>query len=164
MSMTPTPAACARARRSGSAPRAAPSTGSPFSNSPGCTSPSASTRSGPASPATVAPRPSTSSERVRALRATGVIRGYHADVALEALGRRVPALSAVRIRQPSRQQIEGFRDWAGDLPETVGAFVVSGVAYFLLHVAVPDTGPRYAFVTVPLTERREVADVRTSVV
>ena len=29
--------------------------------------------------------PSTSSERVRALRATGVVRGYHADVALEAL-------------------------------------------------------------------------------
>ena len=33
--MTPTPAASARARSSGSASRAAPSTGSPFSNSPG---------------------------------------------------------------------------------------------------------------------------------
>ena len=57
--------------------------------------------------------PSTSSERVRALRATGVIRGYHADVALEALGRRVQALIAVRIRPPSREHIEAFRDWAG---------------------------------------------------
>src|SRR4051812_46902080 len=164
MSMTPTPAACARARRSGSAPRAAPSTGSPFSNSPGCTSPSASTRSGPASPATVAPRPSTSSERVRAPRATGVIRGYHADIALEALGRRVQALIAVRIRPPSREHIEAFRDWAGALPETVGVFVVSGGDDFLLHVAVPDTDALYAFVIDRLTERREVADVRTSVV
>ena len=80
--------------------------------------------------------PSTSSERVRALRATGVIRGYHADVALEALGRRVQALIAVRIRPPSREHIEAFRDWAGALPETVGVFVVSGGDDFLLHVAV----------------------------
>jgi DNA-binding Lrp family transcriptional regulator len=60
--------------------------------------------------------PSTSSERVRALRATG------------------------------------------------GVFVVSGGDDFLLHVAVPDTDALYAFVIDRLTERREVADVRTSVV
>ena len=105
-----------------------------------------------------------SSERVRALRATGVIRGYHADIALEALGRRVQALIAVRIRPPSREHIEAFRDWAGALPETVGVFVVSGGDDFLLHVAVPDTDALYAFVIDRLTERREVADVRTSVV
>src|SRR3954451_12610071 len=157
--MTPTPAACARARRSGSAPRAAPSTGSPFSNSPGCTSPSASTRSGPASPATVAPRPSTSSERVRALRATGVIRGYHADVALEALNRHVQALIAGRIRPPSREILEGFRDWASGLPAILGVFVVSGGDDFLLHVGVPNTDGLYAFVIDTLAGRDEVADV-----
>jgi DNA-binding Lrp family transcriptional regulator len=108
--------------------------------------------------------PSTTSERVRALRATGVIRGYHADVALEALGRRVQALIAVRIRPPSRQHIEAFRDFAAGLPETVGVFVVSGGDDFLLHVAVPDTDALYAFVIDRLTERREVGDVRTSVV
>jgi len=108
--------------------------------------------------------PSTSSERVRGLRATGVIRGYHADVALEALGRRVQALIAVTIRPPSREHIEAFRDWAGALPEIVGVFVVSGGDDFLLHVAVPDTDALYAFVIDRLTERAEVADVRTSVV
>jgi DNA-binding Lrp family transcriptional regulator len=108
--------------------------------------------------------PSTTSERVRALRATGVVRGYHADVALEALGRRVQALIAVTIRPPSREHIEAFRDWAGQLPETVGVFVVSGGDDFLLHVAVPDTDALYAFVIDRLTERAEVADVRTSVV
>ena len=81
-----------------------------------------------------------------ALRATGVIRGYHADVALEALGRRVQALIAVRTRPPSREHIEAFRDWAGALPETIGVFVVSGGDDFLLHVAVPDTDALYAFV------------------
>ena len=39
-----------------------------------------------------------------------------------------------------------------------------GLTSFLLHVAVPDTDALYAFVIDRLTERREVADVRTSVV
>jgi DNA-binding Lrp family transcriptional regulator len=108
--------------------------------------------------------PSTSSERVRALRGSGVIRGYHADVDLPALGRRVQALTAVTIRPPSRENIEAFRDWAAELPEIVGVFVVAGGDDFLLHVAVPDTDALYAFVIDRLTERPEVADVRTSVV
>ena len=108
--------------------------------------------------------PSTSSERVRALRASEVIRGYHAAVDLPALGRRVQALTAVTIRPPSRENIEAFRDWAATLPELVGVFVVAGGDDFLLHVAVPDTDALYAFVIDRLTERPEVADVRTSVV
>jgi DNA-binding Lrp family transcriptional regulator len=108
--------------------------------------------------------PSTSLERVRSLRERGVIRGYHAEVDLEALGRAVQALVAVRIRPPSRQNIEAFREWAARLPETLGVFVVSGGDDFLIHVAVPNTDGLYAFVIDRLTERPEVADVRTSVV
>ncbi len=94
--------------------------------------------------------PSTSSERVRNLKADGVIRGYHADVDYGALGRHVQALTAITLRPPRR--------------EIVGVFVVSGNADFLLHVAVPDTDALYAFVIDRLTERAEVADVNTSVV
>jgi DNA-binding Lrp family transcriptional regulator len=108
--------------------------------------------------------PSTSSERVRALRSDGVIRGYHADVALDALGRRVQALTAVTIRPPTRENIEAFRNWTATLPELVAVFVVSGSSDFLLHVAVADTDALYAFVIDRLTERPEVADVNTSVV
>jgi DNA-binding Lrp family transcriptional regulator len=71
---------------------------------------------------------------------------------------------AVRIRPPSRQNIEAFREWVAQLPETVGVFVVSGGDDFLVHVAVPNTDGLYAFVIDRLTERLEVADVRTSVV
>src|SRR3954468_2904055 len=75
--------------------------------------------------------PSTSSERVRALRATGVIRGYHADVALEALGRWVAG--AGRCVRPRRPPPRG-RGHTGGPPgggggagrEPVGVFVVSG--------------------------------------
>jgi DNA-binding Lrp family transcriptional regulator len=108
--------------------------------------------------------PSTALERIRALRSRGVLRGYHAEVDLPALGRSVQALIAVRIRPPARQRIEAFRDFAANLPETVGVFVVSGGEDFLIHVAVPDTDALYAFVIDRLTERPEVADVRTSIV
>lgn len=107
---------------------------------------------------------STSSERVRALRERGIIRGYHADVSLPALGRHVQALTAVTIRPPTRQNIESFRNWVGSLPEIIGVFVVSGSSDFLLHVGVPDTDALYAFVIDRLTERAEIADVNTSVV
>jgi DNA-binding Lrp family transcriptional regulator len=108
--------------------------------------------------------PSTSSERIRALRADGVIRGYHADVALPTLGRHVQALTAVTIRPPTRSNIEAFRNWVETLPELIGVFVVSGTSDFLLHVAVADTDALYAFVIDHLTERPEVADVNTSIV
>jgi DNA-binding Lrp family transcriptional regulator len=108
--------------------------------------------------------PSTSSERVRALRTEGVIRGYHADVDLGALGRQVQALTAVTIRPPTRENVEAFRNWVATLPELIGVFVVTGTSDFLLHVAVPDTDALYAFVIDRLTGRPEVADVNTSVV
>jgi DNA-binding Lrp family transcriptional regulator len=108
--------------------------------------------------------PSTSLERIRALRKRGVIRGFLLDVDLDEIGRPVQALIAVRIRPPSRRHIEAFREWVTRLPETVGVFVVSGSEDFLIHVAVPDNNSLYAFVIDRLTERPEIADVRTSVV
>ena len=107
---------------------------------------------------------STSSERTRALHAGGVISGYHAAIAMDALGRRVQALIAVTIRPPTREHIEGFRNWAAELPEVMSVFVVAGGSDFLLHLGVPDTDALYAFVIDRLTERPEVADVNTSVV
>lgn len=108
--------------------------------------------------------PSTALERTKSLRDRGVIRGATLDVSLHALGRPVQALIAVRIRPPSRDVIEGFRDWVSGLPETIGVFVVSGNEDFLVHIAVADTDGLYSFVIDRLTKRREVADVRTSVV
>jgi DNA-binding Lrp family transcriptional regulator len=108
--------------------------------------------------------PSTSSERVRGMRRAGVIRGYHAAIEFDALGRHVQAMTSVTIRPPTRQIIEAFRNWVSALPQIVDVFVVSGGADFLLHVAVPDTDALYAFVIDHLTTRPEVADVNTSVI
>ena len=114
--------------------------------------------------AAVGVSPTTALDRTRGLRQRGVIRGALLDVDLGSIGRPVQALIAVRIRPPSRRNIEGFRDWVSTLPETVGVFVVSGTEDFLIHVAVEDNDRLYAFVIDRLTQRPEIADVRTSVV
>ncbi|WP_121369989.1 Lrp/AsnC family transcriptional regulator [Frondihabitans australicus] len=114
--------------------------------------------------AAVGVSPTTALDRTRALRARGVIRGATLDVDLGKIGRGVQALIAVRIRPPSRRNIEGFRDWALSRPDTLGLFVTSGSEDFSLHVAVPDNQALYEFVVDELTTRPEVADVRTSVV
>lgn len=114
--------------------------------------------------AAVGVAPTTALDRTRALRERGVIRGALLDVDLASIGRPVQALIAVRVRPPSRRNIEGFRDWAATLPDILGVFVVAGGEDFLLHVAVPSNDDLYAFVIDRLTDREEVADVRTSVV
>jgi DNA-binding Lrp family transcriptional regulator len=103
-------------------------------------------------------------DRARALQRSGLIRGSYLDLDLVQLGRGVQALIAVRIRPPSRNNIEAFRDWVGNLPETVGVFVTSGRSDFILHVAVPDNEALYSFVIDRLTSRAEIADVETSII
>jgi DNA-binding Lrp family transcriptional regulator len=106
----------------------------------------------------------TALDRTRSLRERGVIRGALLDIDLAAIGRPVQALIALRIHPPSRKVLEGFREWVAALPETLNVFVVSGGDDFLIHVAVADNDGLYAFVIDRLTQRPEVADVRTSVV
>src|ERR1700710_3290595 len=84
--------------------------------------------------AAVGVSPTTALDRTRALRERGVIRGARLDVDLAAIGRPVQALIAVRIRPPSRQNIEGFRNWVSRLPDTLGVFVTTGTEGFLIHV------------------------------
>src|SRR3954467_14178880 len=76
--------------------------------------------------AAVGVSPTTALDRTRALRKRGVIRGAILDVDLPSIGRPVQALIAVRIRPPSRRNIEAFRNWVSALPDTLGVFVTSG--------------------------------------
>ena len=108
--------------------------------------------------------PSTCLERMRSLRRRGLIVGYHAQVDLAAIGRTLQALIAVRVRPPNRAVIDGFRAFVEGLPEVLSVFVVSGGDDFLIHVAVKDTDQLQALVLDKLTRRKELADVRTSLV
>ena len=107
---------------------------------------------------------STCIERVRALTRRGIVRGHHAEVDLRKIGRPVQAMVAVRLRPPDRGVIESFRTFVTSLPEVLEVFVMSGSDDFLLHVAVADNDHLSGFVLDRLTQRKEIVDVRTSVV
>lgn len=108
--------------------------------------------------------PSTCLERVRALTRRGVIHGYHADIDLAALNRAVQALVSVQVRPLSRTVIDTFKNSVSALPEVMSVFVLSGGDDFLLHVAVQDLDHLHGFLLDRLTQRREIAGFRTSVV
>jgi len=108
--------------------------------------------------------PSTCLERVRALRARGVITGYHAEVNLPALNRHVQALIHVQVRPLSRQVIEGFKQYVCALPEVLSVFVVAGGDDFLVHVAVPSIDSLHAFLMDKVSKRREIVGFRSSII
>ena len=60
--------------------------------------------------------PSTTLERVRALRTRGVITGIHASTDMARMGRPVKGMITVRLRPQSREIMQGFRDFVIGLP------------------------------------------------
>ncbi|MFO7571715.1 MAG: Lrp/AsnC family transcriptional regulator [Gaiellaceae bacterium] len=108
--------------------------------------------------------PSTCLERVRALRARGVIRGLHADVDRSALGRSLEAIHAVRIRPHSRAHVDAFWEYALGLPEVIEVFHVTGADDFLVHVGLANMDALRNFVLDRLTVRPEVAHVETHLI
>jgi DNA-binding Lrp family transcriptional regulator len=108
--------------------------------------------------------PSTCLERVRLLRQRGVIKGYAARVDLTALNRGLQAMIAVQIRPLSRAVIDDFQRTVSGLSEVLAVFQLTGGDDFLLHVAVPDVEHLHAFVLDRLTQRREIAGFRTSII
>ncbi|KAB8167780.1 winged helix-turn-helix transcriptional regulator [Streptomyces sp. 3MP-14] len=108
--------------------------------------------------------PSTCLERVRNLRARGVITGYHAAVDPRALGRSLQALIFARLRPLSREVITSFQSYLSGLPEVRSVLVVSGDEDFVIHVAVPTIEHLHAFLMDRVSARREVVNFRSSVI
>jgi DNA-binding Lrp family transcriptional regulator len=95
---------------------------------------------------TVGIAPSTCLGRVRALRESGVIRGYHADIDLTRVGLPIQAIIAVRMQAHHREQIQAFVTVAPHLPGVVEVFHVAGGTDYLLHVAATDTTALHDFI------------------
>lgn len=108
--------------------------------------------------------PSTCLARVRALRQAGVIRGFHADVDPQALGRGLRAMVAVRMAAGSRAALEPFARAVAARPEVLDVYFLAGADDFLLHVAVRDTDELRRFVVEQLSDSPDVASTETSLV
>lgn len=108
--------------------------------------------------------PSTCLERIRLLRQRGVIRGYHAQVDLPALGRRVQAMVSVQVRPLNREIVTGFERSVSQLPEVLSVYTMAGSDDFLVHVTAQDIEHLHAFLLERFTNRREILSFRTSII
>ena len=108
--------------------------------------------------------PSTALTRVRALRERGVIRGFHADIDLAALGRPLQAMIAIRLSVHSREQIESFTDHVRALPGVISIFHMTGATDYLLWVAMADAADLREFVVEHLASDPAVAHAETSLI
>ncbi|MBL8623528.1 MAG: Lrp/AsnC family transcriptional regulator [Myxococcales bacterium] len=108
--------------------------------------------------------PSACLERMRRLRARGVIRGAWAEVDPRALGIDLEAMIAVTLRQHVRDDVESFRAHALALPEVVAVHHVAGQVDFLVQVAVRDSRHLRDLALDEFSARAEVARIETSII
>ena len=79
---------------------------------------------------------STCIARVRRLRELGVVRGFHAEVDLAALGYPLQAVVKVRLGSHNREHVASFRSILRDVPGALRILHVAGEDDYLVHVAV----------------------------
>ena len=108
--------------------------------------------------------PSTALARLRSLRERGVIRGFHAEVDLAALGRPLQALIAVRLAVHARDQIDDFTGAVRQLPGVLMVFHLTGVTDYLVWVAAADAQDLREFVVDHLATHPSVAHAETSLI
>src|SRR3954469_10246760 len=108
--------------------------------------------------------PSTCLGRVRALRESGVIRGYHADVDPAALGRPIQAMISVRLQSHARGHIPAFMAKIATLPEVLNVFFLGGADDFHVHIAATSTDNLREFVVVNLSGDPDVALTETNLI
>ncbi len=108
--------------------------------------------------------PSTCLGRVRALRESGAIRGYHADIDPAALGLPLQAVIAVRLQTTARDRLRAFTDRIRVLPQVRSIYFLAGADDFLVHVVAADAGALRDFVLDQLSAHHEVALTETKLI
>ena len=108
--------------------------------------------------------PSTALSQLRGLRERGVIRGFHAELNLAALGRPLQALIAVRLAAHDREQIDAFTSAVRQLPGVLMVFHLAGATDYLVWVAARDAQDLREFVVDHLATHPAVSHAETSLI
>lgn len=108
--------------------------------------------------------PSQCSRRRAALEASGLIRGYRAELAAEALGFRLLVFINVTLTAHSGDNARSFRALVARTEEVQEAYALTGDTDYLLKVVVPDLKDLSALVNDVLLPHDSVARVRSSIV
>ena len=107
---------------------------------------------------------STCLERIRNLRMSGVIRGWHADVDPSALGRPMRALVNVRLQPKTTASVRAFQEAMLERNEVLAVSTVTGADDFIVELATEDIVHLRDFVLEHITSRGNVVDARTSLI
>ncbi len=102
--------------------------------------------------------------RIRMLRQSGAIRGFRTQVDAAALGYRLQALIAVKLKRHFKPDVEAFRRHVLQLPEVMQFYHVAGPVDFLLHVWTRDSDHLRELALTAFTARREVAHIETELI
>jgi len=102
--------------------------------------------------------------RMRALEAAGLIRGYHADLAPEALGFAVTIFAQIGLSSQAEKDLKAFEDLVLSWPEVREAHMLAGETDFLLKIVAPDWDSYQRFLSAKLTAAPNVAHVKSALV
>lgn len=102
--------------------------------------------------------------RLEGLRAAGVITGFRAEIARQAVGLDIEVFIQVTLVSHSDGSPDHFRQEIMAIPEVTGCWALTGDQDFLLHVMVPDVAALTRFVMHRLMRIRGVRDVKTNLV
>jgi DNA-binding Lrp family transcriptional regulator len=107
---------------------------------------------------------STCLERIRRLKESGVILGWHAEVDLAAIGRPIRAMVSVRLQPKTTKSVRDFQRDVIEAPETLAVSMVSGDDDFIIEIAAADIDALREYFLTHIAGRRDVADTSTSII
>jgi len=100
--------------------------------------------------------------RVRALEEAGLIRGYHAEVAPEALGYPLTIFAQVGLASQAESDLQAFEALVRGWPEVREAHMLAGETDFLLKIVATDWDSYQRFLSAKLTSAPNVAHVKSA--
>jgi DNA-binding Lrp family transcriptional regulator len=100
--------------------------------------------------------------RVRALERAGFIRGYHADLPVEALGFAVTVFAQVGLASQAEADLQAFERLVATWPEVREAHMLAGETDFLLKIVASDWDSYQRFLSARLTSAPNVSHVKSA--
>ncbi len=100
--------------------------------------------------------------RVRTLEEAGIIRGYHADLAPEALGWGVTVFAQVGLSSQAEADLQAFEALVRAWPEVREAHMLAGETDFLLKIVAADWDSYQRFLSAKLTSAANVSHVKSA--
>ncbi|MFD6512025.1 Lrp/AsnC family transcriptional regulator [Rhodococcus sp. NPDC060176] len=107
--------------------------------------------------------PSTALARMRALRESGVIKGFHADIDLELLGLEISAMVSILIHSHARSRMTEIAEHLSGLDSVQRVFLMSGDRDLLVHVSCESPTRLRDFVSAHLNDPA-IANTQTNLI